>query len=109
MTRVEAAITVAIISIVTIVLRFIPFWVFGRGDKKTPPFINYLGRVLPYAAMGMLVIYCYKDITFESLSSYLPYLISGIVTVITQVITRKTTYSIVSGTLCAIVLLNFVF
>ena len=53
---------IAVMALVTMVLRFLPFWLFPAG-KKTPAFILYLGRVLPCAVMGMLAVYCYKNIT----------------------------------------------
>ena len=52
-------------SIVTILLRFLPFLIWS-GKRKTPPYILYLGRVLPPAIIGMLVIYCLKDISFAA-------------------------------------------
>ncbi len=68
------ALLVAVMSIVTILLRFLPFWVF-RG--WTPAYISYLGRVLPPAIIGMLVIYCLKDISFAARPFGLPELIAG--------------------------------
>ncbi len=52
---------VGVITLVTVALRFLPFWVFRR---RVPAAIAYLGRVLPYAIMGMLVVYCLKDVSF---------------------------------------------
>jgi len=49
-------------AVVTALLRFLPFAIFGE-NRKTPPVITYLGRVLPFAIMGMLVVYCLKDIS----------------------------------------------
>ncbi|MBQ4273379.1 MAG: AzlD domain-containing protein, partial [Clostridia bacterium] len=43
---------IAVISLVTVLLRFLPFWIFGK-KRTVPPFVAYLGRVLPPAAMGM--------------------------------------------------------
>ena len=49
--------------LVTMATRFIPFLIFGE-KRKTPAIIEYLGTVLPCAIMGMLVVYCLKDISF---------------------------------------------
>ena len=49
------------IAAVTALLRYLPFLILGR-KKNTPDFVIYLGKVLPYAVMGMLVIYCLKDV-----------------------------------------------
>ncbi len=55
----KSAALVAVMSLVTILLRFLPFLVFR---KKTPAYVSYLGRVLPPAIIGMLVVYCLKDV-----------------------------------------------
>ena len=65
---------VAIIALVTALTRFLPFIIF-RGDKKTPAWIERLGRSLPYAMMGMLVVYCLKDISFAAAPFGIPELI----------------------------------
>ena len=65
----NAAILIAVMSAVTILLRFLPFLIF-RG--KTPAYISYLGKVLPPAIIGMLVIYCLKDISFAAAPFGLP-------------------------------------
>ena len=56
---------VAIVAAVTILLRFLPFWIFGE-NRTTPPLIAHLGQVLPFAIMGMLVVYCLKDTAFTA-------------------------------------------
>ena len=53
----HAALIIAVASLVTIAIRFVPFVIFG-DKRKTPDVVNYLGKVLPYAIMGMLVVYC---------------------------------------------------
>ena len=58
-----AAVSVAVISAITVLLRFLPFAVFS-GNRKTPAFVEYLGRVLPYAIMGMLVVFCFSGVSF---------------------------------------------
>ena len=45
----------------TMMTRFLPFLIFSEG-KEPPEFIQYLGKVLPYAVIGLLVIYCLKDV-----------------------------------------------
>ena len=56
----NAAVLVAVMALVTMLLRFLPFLIFRN---QTPPYIAYLGEVLPPAIIGMLVIYCLKDMT----------------------------------------------
>lgn len=60
MTTTQAIITIAAVVLGTMATRFIPFIIFPEG-KNPPEFIKYLGTVLPYAAIGLLVIYCLKE------------------------------------------------
>ena len=55
---------VAAMAAATMLTRFLPFLVF-RDGKETPPFVIFLGRTLPYATIGMLVIYCLKTPAFS--------------------------------------------
>lgn len=100
--------TVAVIALVTALIRFLPFWVFGSG-RKTPPLIEKLGRLLPCAVMGMLVVYCLKDVTFTSLSGFLPALIASVLVCALHVWKRNTLLSIACGTVCYMLLVQVVF
>lgn len=99
---------VAVIALVTAALRFLPFIVFN-GTRQTPKLIQKLGRVLPYAIMGMLVVYCLKEISFSSLSGFLPTLIACAVVTVLYVWKRNTLVSIICGTVCHMVLVQLVF
>lgn len=99
---------VLVMAVVTYLLRAFPFLVFS-GKKPTPKFVLYLGKVLPYAIIGMLVIYCVKDLSFVSLSNWLPYIIAGAVVVLLHVWRRNTLLSIIAGTLSYMALVQFVF
>lgn len=99
---------VAVIALVTAALRFLPFAVF-HGGRKTPKIIEKLGRMLPYAIMGMLVVYCMKGIHFSSVSGFLPMLIAGAVVGVLYVWKRNTLVSIICGTVCYMVLVQMVF
>ena len=103
----HSILTVAVISAVTIALRFLPFLLFGR--RKTPPFILYLGKVLPYAIMGMLVVFCLRNISFADAPHGLPELISCAAVVLLHVWRRNTLLSIVGGTACYMFLIRLVF
>ena len=63
MTSTQALITILVIAAVTVLTRVLPFALFP-GNKKTPEFILYLGEVLPFAIIGMLVVYCFKSVSF---------------------------------------------
>jgi len=99
---------VAVIALVTAAIRFFPFAIF-RNSSKTPKIIEKLGRILPFAIMGMLVVYCMKDTSFTSVSGFLPMLIAGIVVGALYVWKRNTLVSIICGTICHMVLVQVVF
>ncbi len=103
-----ALISIGIIALVTAVTRYSPFLIFS-GRKKTGRIIDYLGRVLTYAIMGMLVVFCLKNISFTSVRSFLPELLASAVTVLMHVWKRNTLLSIGIGTLAYMVLVQFVF
>ena len=104
----HAALIIVVAGAVTLLLRFLPFLIFN-GKRETPPYIIYLGRVLPYAIMGMLVIYCLRGISFTAAANFLPELIACAVVVLAHVWKRNTLLSIISGTACYMLLVQFVF
>ena len=99
---------VVVASVVTAALRFIPFLVFGRG-KQTPPIISYLGRVLPCAIMGMLVVYCMKDVPFLSAPFGAPEIIGCAIVALLHIWKRNSLLSIGVGTVCYMLLVQLVF
>lgn len=107
MTVTQQIITIAAVVLGTMVTRFLPFLVFPEG--KTPPkFITYLGTVLPYAVIGLLVIYCLKDTVFSSLHC-LPELIAIAFIVVLHKWKKNTLLSIAGGTILYMVLVQVVF
>ena len=99
---------VATVAIVTIALRFLPFWIFGE-NRTTPPLVAHLGKVLPFAIMGMLVVYCLKDMTLTAAPFGIPELIGCALVARLHVWKRNTLLSIGAGTLCYMLLVQFVF
>ena len=99
---------VAIVALVTAFLRFLPFLIFGE-NRTTPPLIAYLGRVLPFAIMGMLVVYCLKDVRFRSGSFGIPEILGCAVVALLHVWKRNTLLSIGVGTVCYMLLVQLVF
>lgn len=75
MTTIEIAITIAIVTLVTLATRALPFFVFG-ADRPLPPYIRYLNTVLPTAVIAMLVVYCLKGTSLMSAPYGMPELIS---------------------------------
>ncbi len=102
----HSAILVAVMSAVTVLLRALPFLVFR---KKVPAYVSYLGRVLPPAIIGMLVIYCLKDTTVTAAPFGAPELIAGALVVILQAWKRNALLSILSGTAVYMLLIRLIF
>ena len=108
MDKLYAIAMIAVIALVTAALRFLPFFIF-RGNRQTPKYIEYLGKVLPYAIMGMLVVYCLKGITFTALENWLPYFLATAAVVLLHLWKRNTLLSIITGTVLYMVLVQAVF
>ena len=108
MTEMQVWYAVAVIALVTAGIRFLPFIVF-RGQKQTPAIIEKLGRVLPYAIMGMLVVYCLKGVSFAAAEGWVPSVIACGVTAGLYVWKRNTLISIIGGTVCYMLLVQMVF
>jgi len=108
MSELRAWVTVAVIAVVTAAIRFLPFIVFN-GKRKTPKLIEHLGNLLPYAVMGMLVVYCLKDVHLTSTAAYLPATISCLVVGVLYIWKRNTLLSIICGTLCHMLLVQVIF
>ena len=99
---------VAVIALVTAAIRYLPFVLF-RGQRGTPAPVARLGSVLPYAVMGMLVVYCLKGVSFSAVSGWLPSVLACLVTGLLYVWKRNTLVSIVAGTLCYMLLVQQIF
>ena len=104
----HSALMIAIIALITAALRFLPFLIF-RENRKTPPLVSYLGQVLPYAIMGMLVIYCLKDVSFAAFPFGIPEMIGCLVVILLHIWKRNTLLSIGAGTVCYMLLVQLVF
>ena len=104
----HSAALVAVMAAVTILLRFLPFLIF-RADRPIPPYIVYLGHVLPPAIIGMLVVYCLKDTAVTAAPHGLPELIAALSVVVLQVWKRNSLVSILSGTVIYMLLVQLVF
>lgn len=108
MTLTQQIITVAAVALGTAVTRFLPFLIFPAG-KPTPKYVQYLGKVLPAAVFGLLVIYCLKDVSIFSGNHGIPELISIIFVVLLHVWKRQMLLSIAGGTVCYMLLVQVVF
>ncbi|HIR85812.1 MAG TPA: AzlD domain-containing protein [Candidatus Limivicinus faecipullorum] len=104
----HTVLVIAVTALVTMFLRFVPFLLFG-GKRETPAYISYLGRLLPYAVMAMLVVYCLRNISFLSAPFGVPELISCAVVALLHVWKRSSILSILGGTACYMLLVQLVF
>ena len=111
MSNVHAMLIVAVAGIVTAALRFLPFLIFG-GDRKTPAYIEYLGKVLPPAVFALLAVYCLRDTvaaapTGIALSpNAMAQFIAVAFTIAIHVWKKKLMLSIAAGTICYMVLIR---
>lgn len=104
----EQMITILMVILGTMVTRFLPFLVFPSG-KPTPKYVRYLGKVLPSAVFGLLVVYCLKGVTIFAGSHGIPELISILLVVLLHLWKRQMLLSIAGGTICYMLLVQFVF
>lgn len=107
MTKTQIFITIAIIAVTTALTRFLPFILFPSG--KTPKTVLYLGKVLPAASFGLLVVYSFKDTEILTGSHGVPELIASIVVVAVHLWKKNMIFSISVGTILYMILVQFVF
>lgn len=98
---------IAVCALCTLLERALPFLIF-RG-KRIPDSVRYLGKVLPMAIMTTLVFYCIRNITFGSTAAWVPQILSCAVTALLHLWKGNTMISIAGGTICCMVLTQFVF
>ena len=104
----QQIITVAMVVLGTAVTRFLPFLLFPAG-RPTPKYVQYLGKVLPAAVFGLLVVYSLKDVSILTGSHGIPELISIVLVIVLHVWKRQMLLSIAGGTVCYMLLVQFVF
>lgn len=108
MTLTQEIVTIALCAFGTMITRFLPFIVF-RSDKPTPKYIQYIGNALPPAIFGMLVIYCLKDVSLLGGSHGIPEAIAIIAVIALHLWKKNMLLSIAGGTVCYMLLVQFVF
>ncbi len=108
MSLMQKIITVLMVVAGTMITRFLPFVIF-RGEKPTPGYVQYLGRVLPAAVFGMLVIYCLKEVNVLAGNRGIPEWISIAVVIGLHKWKRQMLLSIAGGTICYMILVQYVF
>ena len=108
MTLTQQIITIAMVVLGTMITRFLPFLVFPAG-KETPKYIQYVGKVLPAAVFGLLVVYCLRSVDLFSGSHGLPEAISIVLVIALHLWKRQMLLSIAGGTVCYMLLVQLVF
>lgn len=108
MTVTQQIITIGLCVLGTMTTRFLPFIVFNE-NRKTPEFIQYIGKFLPAAVFGMLIVYCLRNVSIFEGSHGIPEAVSILVTGALHISKRNMLLSIAGGTVCYMLLVHFLF
>lgn len=99
---------ICIVTFGTIITRFLPFIIF-KDTKANNSYIQYLGQVLPYSAIGLLVVYCLKNVNFNGPANWIPEAAAIICIALLHYWKENTLLSIGAGTVIYMVLVQVVF
>lgn len=105
---VHSLLIVAVMAVFTALTRFLPFLAFPEGRKR-PKVITYLGTVLPYALIGMLVVYCFKSVSVFAYPYCIPELLAVVLVAVLHIWKRNTLISVFGGVIFYMVLVQCVF
>ena len=108
MTLVQKIIIIGMAVLGTAMTRFLPFLIFP-GDRPVPKYVQYLGKVLPSAVFGLLVVYCLRNVNILSGSHGIPELISIAAVAGLHLWKRQMLLSIAGGTICYMMLVQMLF
>ena len=105
LTTTQSLLLVAVVALATHITRALPFIIFPE-NKETPKYVLYLGKVLPNAAMALLVIYCLRNISFTSTPYGIPEIIAVLCVVILHLWKENTLLSVGAGTAIYMILVQ---
>lgn len=108
LTPVQTFVIISMVALGTVITRFLPFILFP-DNKKKHPYITYLGRVLPYPVIGLLVVYCLKTVNLTTPSSWIPESIAVICIMALHFWKGNVLLSIGAGTIVYMLLVQLVF
>lgn len=108
MTSLQIILMITAVTLGTMITRFLPFLVFS-GKKPVPKYVEYLGKALTGAALGLLVVYGFKNVNVLTGSHGIPELIALVVITVLHIWKRNMLLSIAAGTAVYMLLINFVF
>ena len=106
MNNIHSLLIVFVSAAVTAIIRFLPFIVFS--GRKTPAYIIYLGKVLPCAIMGMLIVYCLKDVSFIKSPFGIPELLCIALVAVLHILFKNTLISMGVGTVAYMLIVQFI-
>lgn len=107
MTTQQQIITIIILAVITFMTRALPFLVFPAG-KPTPKYIQYLGKALPLAVFGMLVVYCLKDVQWLEGMHGIPEVLGIAAVVLMHLWRRQLFLSMAVGTAVYMILIRLI-
>lgn len=108
MTTTQALITVGVLAFGTVITRFLPF-VFFPNAQSAPKYVTYLGKMIPAAAISLLIVYCLRYIDFTIAPRGIPEFIAIAVVAGIHIWRNNTLLSIAVGTVVYMALVQFVF
>lgn len=108
MTLTQQILTIAIVSLGTALTRFLPFLIFPAG-KPTPKYIHFLGKFLPSAVFGLLIVYCLKNVSFLAAPYGIPEAIAIAVVIALHLWKKQILLSVAGGTVVYMLLIQFIF
>ena len=108
LTHIQTIIIICMVTIGTVITRFLPFILF-KDTKSNNSYISYLGKVLPYSAIGLLVVYCLKNVNFTSSTYGIPEAVAILCIIVLHYWKGNTLLSIGVGTVIYMVLVQTVF
>ncbi len=108
MTLTQQIVTICMVILGTALTRFLPFLIFPAG-KPTPKYIRYLGKVLPAAVFGLLVVYSLRNLNVFTGTHGLPELVAVSVVVGLHLWKKQMLLSIAGGTICYMLLVQYIF
>lgn len=109
MTSQQQILTIAILALMTVLTRALPFIIFSEGKsrkKETPKYIQYLGKALPLAVFGMLVVYCLKDVQWLDGAHGIPEILGIAAVVLMHLWRRQLFLSMAVGTAVYMILIR---
>ena len=86
------------VFVATICTRFLPFWIFG--GREIPPFLDSLGRLLPPAMIGMILVYCFKSVELSSAPFGLNEVLGVAIVATLYLASKMGVIAVIGGTIC---------